>query len=886
MKVFCEYLKNPVGIDMEHPRFSWIIEEDITFQKNYQIVVRESKTKQLVWDSGVVESSNTLNVEYMGLALETAKTYQYMVKIECISGAVIEKKDNTFTMGIMKSDYSNWIAPWLGGPWMEVQAFWFRTSFLINKPVYSAYIYVVSPNYYVLTVNGKKCSDSVLQNANTDPRKTLLYATYDAKQNIVQGENVIGIELGNGWRALSLGITNVGIGEHMFSLQMRIEYEDGTDEWIYSDPDKWHYTKQGPVQQNSIYQGEYYDARNIIKGWNEPGFSKELSGVEWNDAVEFEPDEGEIRAQFLEPIRVVKTVKPVKTYKNKDGSYTFDMGQNFAGWAKLRISGERGTKITLVYSELEFEDHTVNQISLRNMRATDTYILCGEGIEEYEPKFTFHGFRYVQVFGLSKEPDNDMLIGCVVRSDVEKIGTFKCDNELLNQLQQNICWTEESNLHSVPTDCPQRDERLGWINDMTVRNECAIYNYRLASLYTKWLRDIRDTQGEKTGAISDTAPFRVFGCRPADPVGASLVLLPWNMYLHYHDKKILKENYQAIKKFLYYLERNTTNYIIRWATMGDWASPIEDNDVNSIGGGAVSLVTPPRMVATAFFYYDCKIMEKIATVLNKQEDAMYYNELAEKIKEAFLQKFYNKEKKYVASNSQGSNTIALYFGLIPEEDRSAVLKNLVKNVVEDNNYHLTTGNMCSRYIIEILLKDGYKDIAYKLLTQTTYPSWGYMIERGATTIWERWEEIISECSQSIMASYNHPMYGAVGVCFYKYFAGISVDENNPGFKNVIIRPIIPEGLNYVETSVDTMRGRVYNSWKKHGEAFLMNTELPFNTTGTISIPIYLNGIRFRSVYVNEKLIYKDGKVIEGNCQVDEEYVVWTTVGGTFVIECK
>lgn len=885
MRVYCEYLKNPIGIDMVCPRFSWIVDENLSKQKAYQVIVREKRGGNVVWDSGVVESDETLNVAYAGIPLETAQTYQYTVKVYSSSGEVIEKEDNTFTMGIMESPV--WKANWIGGPWMEVQAFWFRTAFEITKPVRTAFIYVISPNYYVLSVNGKHCGDAVLQNANTDPAKTLLYATYPVETHLRQGENVIGIELGNGWKALNLGRTNAGVGEHMFSLQLRVEYEDGACEWIHSNPDQWTYTKQGPVHENSIYQGEFYDAREELQGWNMPGFLMKESGVEWFDAVEFEPEEGEVRAQYLEPIRVVKTMKPVKIYEIADGSYTFDMGQNFAGWARLRVSGERGTEIKLVYSELEYEDHTVNQISLRHVRATDTYVLRGEGVEEYEPRFTFHGFRYVQVFGLSQKPDDDTLIGCVVRSDVEKIGEFSCDNELLNKFQSNICWTEESNLHSIPTDCPQRDERLGWTNDMTVRNECALYNYRLASLYTKWLGDIRDTQGKKTGAITDTAPFRVFGCRPADPVGASLVLLPWNMYLHYRDVRILEENYDAIKSFLGYLEKNTTDYIMRWATMGDWAAPIGDNDVNSIGGGAVSLVTPPRMVATAFFYYECTLMEKIASVLGKQEDVNYYKILSSKIKEAFLKKYYNSVEKYVGSNSQGGNTIALYFNLIPEADRHYVLENLVKDIVETQKYHLTTGNLCSRYIIEVLLTSGYKDVAYKLLTQTTYPSWGYMIEKGATTVWERWEEIVSEDScLSKMASYNHPMYGAVGVCFYKYFAGIDVDEEQPGFKNVIIRPVIPRELKYIEASVDTMRGLIKNKWRAGENDFEMNTYLPFNTTGKIYIPKTNGNTVYNNIRVNGKDIYADGFLVEKNCREEESYIIVFVEAGSYSIKCN
>lgn len=877
MRVFCEYLKNPVGIDLEHPRFSWIVPTQTSAQKSYQIIVTEPVSKREVWNTGLIESDQTVNIPYQGETLETARTYLYTIRSVTTAGETFESPEQFFTMGLM--DKPVWDAPWIGGPWMEVQSFWFRTSFSIEKPVRSAYVYVISPNYYILTVNGKKCGDEVLQNANTEPKKTLLYATYPVNELLQNGENVLGVALGNGWHALNLGMTDVGLGEHMFSLKMRLEYEDGTCKWLDSNPDNWIYTKKGPVHSNSIYHGEYYDATDEIPGWDEPDFDISTSQAEWFDAVEFEPTGGIVKAQYLEPIRVVKELTPVEIYELEDGSYTFDMGQNFAGWARLRISGERGTKIRLVYSELKHPDHSVNQITLRHMRATDTYVLRGDDVEVYEPGFTFHGFRFVQVFGLPQKPDFSTLTGCVVRSDVEQIGHFSCDNALLNQLQSNICWTEESNLHSIPTDCPQRDERLGWTNDMTVRNECALYNYRLPALYTKWLGDIRDTQGAKTGAISDTAPFRVFGSHPGDPVGASFVLVPWNLYLYYQDKRVLEENYEPIRRYLAFLERNTTDYIIRWATMGDWAAPIGDNDAASIGGGAVSMVTPPRMIATAFFYYSCVLMSKMAGVLGHEKDVQYYQDLSCKIKDAFLRTYYNKAEKYVASNSQGCNTIALYMDLVPEEDRQAVLEHLVNDVVHKNNYHLTTGNMCSRYIIELLLTSGYKEVAYKLLTQTTYPSWGYAVEHGATTIWERWEEIVSECSLSIMASYNHPMYGAFGVCFYKYFAGIQVNESAPGFQNILIRPIIPEELKHTEASVDTIRGIVKSAWTVSDDTFTMQVTIPFNTTAKLYVPKYavslvMNGETFQNPEAAFTVVSEHGS----------EYYVMDVAAGEYVIE--
>ena len=881
MRAYCEYLENPVGIDVKRPRFSWIVDEDATSQCSYRIIVKHSLSNRLCWDSGVVESDETANIEYAGEKLETAARYEYSVDVLCSSGKTFHIEDHTFTMGIL--DDPVWPARWIGGPGMEIQAFWFRTSVEIKKTIRAAYFYVVSPNYYVLYVNGKKADDSVLQNANTDSRKTMLYATYPITELLKSGENVIGVELGNGWRALDLGRNGVGWGEHLFSTRMYLEYACGDSEWIDCDPDKWKYAKKGPVIANSIYQGEFYDATKELTGWNEPGFDETASDAEWFEAVEFEPEEGEVRAQYLEPIRVVRLIKPTKIHRIADGSYTFDMGQNFAGWARLKITGKAGTKITLVYSELEFEDHIVNQISLRNMRCTDTYILKGEKNEIYEPRFTFHGFRYVQVFGLTEKPDDDTLTGCVVRSDVRRIGSFSCDNPMINKLQSNICWTEESNLHSIPTDCPQRDERLGWINDMTVRNECALYSFRLPALYTKWLRDIRDTQGPRSGAIADTAPFRVFGCRPADPVGASLLLIPWNLYRHYCDVRILEENYGAIRKYLDYLRRNSTGYIIRWGHMGDWAAPIGDNDVSSIGGGAVSMVTPTRLVATAFFYYNCILAEKIASVLGKNDDAVYYAELALKIREAFIARYYNSEKKYVHSNSQGCNTIALYFGLIPEEDRKEVLENLVYDIQVTNENHLTTGNMCSRYMIEVLLTNGYEDVAYDLLTQTTYPSWGFEIEKGATTIWERWEQVVSEGVLSMMSSYNHPMYGAVGVCFYKYLAGIDTTECGPGFKEITIHPYIPMKMKHAEACVDTIRGIVKNSWYRNGDRFEMETEIPFNSRAKLYIPKMNADEKCCTVSINGKVIWRNCEANGNNIEQTDEYIICTVNAGTYYV---
>ncbi|MDD3797051.1 MAG: family 78 glycoside hydrolase catalytic domain, partial [Lachnospiraceae bacterium] len=657
LNIYCEYMKDPVGLDMEKPRFSWMLESEAPnktigaeedekafadrkrsgrkgavehiqkgeHQLSYHILVNKEISfgkRTCVWDSGVVDSDETLNVVFDGDKLETATDYYYKVTIVTSGGRTLESDTGHFLTGLMPGE--KWEAGWIGGPMMEEDTFWFRNSFTLDRAVNKAVAFIGSPNYYILTVNGSDTTDTVLNNAWTDCNKTFLYGTYDITNLLQTGNNAFGVEIGNGWNAMEMGFQGYGLGEHLFSMQVLLTYEDGTKEWRCTNNNEWYFTVEGPMRANSIYQGEDYDARMELTGWNTPEYDMTCAGPAWKDAVEFEPMKGEPRAQILEPIRVVEERRAKAVHLLEDGSYVFDMGQNFAGWVRLQAEAAAGTRISLIYSELEKEDHSLNRISLRGVRATDNYICKGEGTEIYEPRFTYHGFRYVQVKGLPYPPKEDTIVGCVVRSAVEKIGEFQCSSDLINQLQQNIQWTEASNLHGLPTDCPQRDERLGWLNDMTVRNECALYSYRLPNMYDKWLQDVRDAQGEESGAVTDTAPFRRFGQRPADPVSSSFLLIPWNVYCHYGDTRIIEKNYEAMKKWIGYLFRNSRDYVMKYSPMGDWAAPIGGTNLDSIGGGAVSTITPTQLMGTGYLYYDCELMIKMAEVMKKPEDALFY----------------------------------------------------------------------------------------------------------------------------------------------------------------------------------------------------------------------------------------------------------------------
>lgn len=835
LRVLCEYLSDPVGLDTPSPCFSWIYDCPVPGLSQTRYRIRAADGDAPVWDTGWVASSGTANIPYAGSPLVSGRLYSYTVELTASDGREAKSPVHTFTTGLMGAD-AEWKAMWIGGPSVERHAFWYRRDLHLDRTPERAVAFVASPNYHILSVNGGKIGDAVLNNAWTDCAKTILYATYDLTGILARGDNALGIASGNGWHNLRMSEDCVGAGENIFSMQILLMHADGSREWILTGLEEWRYTTDGPVTYNGIYNGETYDARKEMPGWDSPGYI-EPESLRWADPVEHEPPGGLFRAQTLEPIKVVGHIRPVAIHDVGDGSYSVDFGQNFAGWVRLTIRGEAGTAITMKFAEIAHDDHSVNQANLRLARATDTYILKGGGEEVYEPSFTYHGFRHMQVFGLSGKPEPDMFIGCVVRSAVERIGGFECDSPLLNRLYKNIVWTEAGNLHGLPTDCPQRDERLGWLNDMTVRNECALYNFRLPQLYAKWMRDIRDAQGAATGAITDTAPFLRYGQRPADPVSASFLLIPWNLYLHYGDKRIIEENYGAMAKWVGYLLRNSVGHVVKYSQMGDWAGPIAGADPKSIGAGAVSGITPTRLIGSCFLHYDCLLMALMADALGRDADAAFYRDGAENVRQGVLKAYFNGAEKYFATGSQGSNTLPLYLGIEEKDDREAVLRNLVDDIVEKHNTSLTTGNLCTRYIIEVLLENGFEDLAHSLLTRTEYPGWGYMIENGATTIWERWEHVTGG-SLIYMASHNHPMNGAVGVAFHKHLAGIRPDAARPGFANIVIRPIAPAKMRHAEATLASIRGTIRSAWRVEDDgAFVLEADIPFNCAADVHVPL-------------------------------------------------
>jgi alpha-L-rhamnosidase len=844
----CEYAVDPIGLDTPRPRFSWIIaaERRGASQSDYQLVVGLSRTDVEggvgpVWDSGPVESARSASVEFDGEALKSRTEYFWAVRVR-------DENDvwgpysvpASFETAFLSAD--EWRASWIatGDNRRHAVSPMLRKEFVLAKPIVRARAYVTGLGYYELRINGNKVGDSVLDPGWTDTGERVLYATYDVTDLLTEGQNAVGAQLGVGRFSTPprSEARSEGGSRSQLLLQLHVDHPDGDETIIISDGRSgWLATADTPIVDNSIYNGETYDARLEMPGWDEPGFAPGLASS-WRRAVVVEAPRGKLVAQALEPIKVVEEIEPVAAVHPAPGVFVYDLGQNFAGWARIRLSGLAGDRISLKYAEMVFPDGTVNQENLRSARATDVYVLRGGPAETYEPRFTYHGFRYVQVECLAGTPDIASLVGCVVRSSVRMTGRFASSSEYLNQLHRAIVWTEASNLHSLPTDCPQRDERLGWLNDMTVRCEEAVFNFDLARLYAKWIDDISDAQGATTGAISDTAPFIMTGGRPADPVSTSFLLVPWLTYLHYGDERTLREHYADFVKWFRYLQGLEQDGLLEFTRYGDWAPPMtESAGVGTIGAGAIAAHTPGGLISSGYHFYNAQLLARFAGIIGNDDDRREFEALAERTKSAIQERYFDYATSNYGTGNQACNAFALYLDLVPAEHKKAVLESLVRNI-EEHDFHVTTGNLTTKYLIDVLTENGRGDIAYALVTQRTYPSWGYMLDNGATTIWERWEHVTSG-ELAHMGSHNHPMYGAVGSWFYRYLGGVDVDEASAdaaGFSVIRVKPHLVDGVSEVACSLDTVKGEVAVHWTRSDTEIILDVTVPANSRAIVYVP--------------------------------------------------
>lgn len=850
LNCFCEYSKNPICIQNDRPRFSWKIHEPVSIgnQSEYRILV-SSSTRLIesgvgdIWDSGIVPSRNSNCIEYAGKSLKSKTDYYWTVEIQCCDfNESIKSEINSFETGIFTND--EWVGKWIEYPDCKYGVSpLFHKEFKLDNTVEKARIYICGIGYYYLYINGKRIGDRVLEPGFTNYDKRILYSVYDITENLVHGENVIGVELGEGWYGHQhesflkyLGSNPKWCSNPKLLLEMDIQGKNGEKYQIISDDE--FSCIEGPISENSIYNGELYDARNEIADWNNQGFISNSNL--WKSAtLSGNPPTGILTSQIMPPIRITEEIKPVSITKISDNKLSYDFGQNFAGWVQVVCSGVSGSKIIMRYAETLNDDGSANQANLRESKSRNTYILNGSGEESYEPRFTYHGFRFMEIECIGNVKIKE-ITGKVIHTDVKKISGFYSSDEILNKIYNAMIWTERSNMHSIPTDCPQRDERMAWLNDMTVRCTEAMYNFDLVLFYEKWLMDIVDEQDKKTGSIPDTAPH-AYGGNPSYHVSSCLILIPWMIYLHYGDKTVMTRFYKNMKHYLEFLVSQTTDGIIGEPYYGEWAPPAAEC-MDGQDWNATPKNIPPGIITTGYIHYDCTIMKKVAETIGKFEDISYYDSIQENTKQAINRKYFNESSFSYATDSQGSNIFPLFLNIVDKDKRAGVINNLLKNLVDVNEYHITTGNQMTKYLFEVLQMEDRNDIALKIAQSKTYPSLGFMIENGATTLWERWENL----SDWGMNSHNHPMNGAFTSWLFKDLGGLKFDHYLDQLETVVIEPAYDLDLNFVKIEYESIKGVIKSGWKKTGETVKFDIQIPWNMNALLKLKMKNNKCVFKS----------------------------------------
>lgn len=829
----CEYEKNPLGVQRIRPLLSWQFPEKAAsesgWQKAYQIVASSSEALLQEgiydrWDSGVVESRRCYAVPYQGVEPKSGERIFWMVRIQDQSGVFSSfSKPAWFEMGLLEeSDWKgNWMS-FLGG--LIGNGILMRYSFRCQPgKIVRARAYVCCVGYHELRINGRRIGDRLLDPAPTDYSKTVLYTAYDVTESLLPEDNVIGLILGTGWA-----------GQPKVLVQLNIEYEDGSRQEEYTDWGIGWCVAKGPILYNSIYDGEDYDARLEKEGWDtpayEPQFLKEHQRPGgWILATVVEDPGGRKTGALLPPIRIVRRSQPSCIGKLEDGSLLYDAGQNQTGWIRIQVSGAAGARVTLTFAEELTEQGTLNRTALRLARCQDNYILRGDkDVEEYAPRFTYHGFRYFTV-----QTQGDVKLHTLsvefLHTDLHENARFHSDNPFFNRLSQVMKHTDACNLMGIPTDCSQRDERHGWTTDMTSRAEGCTYHYDMASFFEKWAGDIRDTQN-KDGYFADTAPFR-WGRRPCDPqvnTPVSLVLL---LYRTYGNKRLMEESYEGLMRYVHALLKETEDLIISRTGFGEWACPREECYPEPYGAGAVSMHVTAALVSTAYLYLSISQLREMAQILGKK-DVSYLTALMEDLRRKYNDRFFHPQTMQYDQGSQSANALSLDLGLASGKDVSGIVENILADI-KSHNCHMTTGNMGTKALIEVLCRYGKEDTVYDLMMEKTSPSFGYMLDKGATTIWERWE---ADKDNDIMNSRNQPMLAAACVWFYKYLGGIQISMDQNGIQKLLIAPCVPDKMKQVQAGMDILNGPVSVSWTKEEAEFSLEVEIPFNTRAEVRIP--------------------------------------------------
>ena len=844
----CEYQVNPLGIDVKRPRLSWKLQSEQRGEKQtaYRIRVADVDGNRL-WDTGKVDSDRSIHIEYGGRPLSSRLRCTWKVR-------VWDKEGNpspwsapaSWEMALLGRD--DWQAKWINDGkanptkdedfYKEDPAPLFRKTFDLPKAARKARLYITGLGYYEASLNGQPVGDHALDPAWTVYSKRVFYSTYDVSELLRDGTNSLAVTLGNGWyNPLPLRMwghlnlrKHLTIGRPRFIAQLEIELADGTRTTIVSD-ESWKVI-EGPMRRNSIYLGEVYDARKEIRDWDRPGCDD--SG--WAQAGIAPEPLGRLQAQPLPPIKVTRTLKPVKVTEPKEGTFIFDMGQNFAGWVRLALNVPRGTQITLRYGELLHKDGTLNPMTsvcgqIKGTRKnaegeaipvggpgapkiawqSDTYIARGGGPETYTPRFTFHAFRYVEVTGYPGTPPADAIEGLRLNTDVTEVGTFACSNDQFNRIQQMCRWTFLSNMFAVQSDCPHR-ERFGYGGDLVATCDAFMLNLDMAGFYAKVARDWHDS-ALPDGMLTDTAPFvGIQYCGVAWAMAHPLLQL--QLYKYYGDRRIIEDQYATSKRWLDLVADRNQNHIIE--------KGLSDHE-------ALVRAPAPEMV-TPLYCESARLLAQLARILGKDDDAQTCAARAEAVKRAYREKFPPSEAGRVPPGTQASQSFALHLDMLDEGRREAALQYLLDDIRTRNEGRLTTGIFGTRYLLEVLSRAGHAGAAYDIVNRRDFPGWGHMLANGATTLWEHWA--LSENT----FSHNHPMFGSVSQWFFNWLGGIQAHPQAVGFDRIIIRPQVVGDLKWVRCRYDSIRGPIASDWRLDGDRLHLNVTIPAGTTALVYIP--------------------------------------------------
>lgn len=792
----------------------WITAQPTQSVASASLVIRRA-TYEAVEGSGVVDvtsalarqvKGNRLSVEVnnKSLGVDPAQNVVKRLRVEYELGGKSMTKDMDEHQTLVLPDDSAAV-PYL------------RKEFELKSPIQRAVLYATALGLYEVRLNGQRVGDHVLAPDWTDYRKRVRYQAYDVTKLVKRGDNAIGALLANGWFSGKIGNgANAFFGKvPAFCAQLEVTYADGHTEQIVTDA-SWK-SLRSPILASDFMLGEDYDARLEVKDWDQSG----LDETHWTAVGVRDESARRLEAQVMEPVRDIMELKPKSVTEPKPGCWVYDLGQNMVGVVRLKVSAPAGTKLTLRHAEMLNADGTLYTKNLRGAPSVDHYICKGTGTETWEPRFTFHGFRYVEITGLTGKPNQDAVTGVVITSDTPQTGEFTCSDPRINQLQSNIQWGQRGNYISIPTDCPQRDERLGWMGDAQVFIHTAVYNADVAAFFTKWLVDVDDGQ-TPAGSFSDVCP-NTMGCYSVPAWGDAGVICPWTIYETYGDKRILEQHLPAMTKWVDYLHLHSTELLRdkdRGNDYGDWLSIHAD--------------TPKDLIGTAYFAYSAHLLAKSYRALGHDEQAEKYEKLFQEIKAAF-NRAYVAANGRIKGNTQCVYLMALKFELLPENRRRKAAQYLEEDI-QAKGGHLSTGFIGVGYLLPVLSQVGKDDTAYAVLLQDSFPSWLFSVQHGATTIWERWDGWTPEkgFQDPGMNSFNHYSLGSCGEFLFGGVGGIQ--PASPGYKTIRIKPIIRGGLTWAKTCYDSINGKIATAWKRDGQQLMLEVVVPANTAATVYVP--------------------------------------------------